>query len=393
MLQLLLLLLPIAAISSWIAGYRHRKSMETDADSGEVSISPDYFLGLNYLINDEPDKAVDVFIKMLEVNTNTVETHLALGNLFRRRGEVDRAIRIHQNLIARPQLIPKYRTQALLELAQDYLRAGVMDRAERLFLELIECGGDVAVSLGSLISIYQQQKDWLQAIATAKKLENLTGAKVGNAIAHYYCELADQARINNIYEPAQAYLREALSHDKHCARANIILGKIFFAAGEYQQAIKTFLMVHEQDYVSEVINLLAESYKKLGKEAEFSSYLTERISENPKSYYVLAMVDYLMKKDPGSKGVDTASRYLAEQLPRCPSLRGLGKMLELYLSRVGEDVREPLIILRNFINKLLENKPVYRCIHCGFSCKNLYWQCPSCRRWNSVKPIHGLEGS
>ena len=133
MLQLLLLLLPIAAVSGWFLGYRRKKYIEDENES--AFISPDYFLSLNYLINEQPDKAVDVFIRMLEVNTDTVETHLALGNLFRRRGEVDRAIRIHQNLIARPQLAKAQRMQALFELAQDYLRVGVLDRAEKLFLE------------------------------------------------------------------------------------------------------------------------------------------------------------------------------------------------------------------------------------------------------------------
>ncbi len=388
MLQLLLLLLPIAAVSGWLAGYRYRKSKEVNHDNG--SISPDYFLGLNYLINDQPDKAVDVFIKMLEVNTNTVETHLALGNLFRRRGEVDRAIRIHQNLIARPQLAQKQRMQALFELAQDYLRAGVMDRAERLFLELIELKGDVAVSLTNLINIYQQQKDWQQAITAAKKLEHLSDANMQYAIAHYYCELAEQVRANKLYEQAQAYLEEALKSDEKCARASIILGQLFFAAGEYERAIKALRMVYEQDaeYVSEVINLLAQSYQKLGKEAEFIDYLAKRIDEAPRIYYILAMSDYVLAKEGDIAAID----YLAKQLPRCPSLRGLERMLTLYVNRIDDKMKGQLLLLKEFINKLLVNKPVFRCIHCGFAGKNLYWQCPSCRRWNGIKPIHGLEG-
>jgi lipopolysaccharide biosynthesis regulator YciM len=388
MLQVLLLLLPLAAIFGWLAGYRYRKAKEIDNESGFVST--DYFLGLNYLVNDQPDKAVDVFIKMLEVNTNTVETHLALGNLFRRRGEVDRAIRIHQNLIARPQLAQKHRMQALFELAQDYLRAGVMDRAERLFLELIKTGGDVIASLTSLINIYQQQKDWQQAIITAKKLENLSHANMQYAIAHYYCELAEVAQINKLYEQVQIYLKDALKHDKKCARVNIILGRLFFQACEYEQAIKAFIMVYEQDaeYVSEVIDLLAQCYKKLDKEEEFINYLTKRIEEAPRIYYILAMSDYLTEKQGNIATID----YLAKQIPRCPSLRGLGRMLALYVNIVDDRMKNQLLFLKEFVDKLIKNKPVYRCIRCGFAGKNLYWQCPSCRRWNSVKPIHGLEG-
>lgn len=388
MLQLLLLLLPVAAITGWFVGYRHRKSLEEE--TGNTFISPEYFLGLNYLINEQPDKAVDVFIKMLEVNTNTVETHLALGNLFRRRGEVDRAIRIHQNLIARPQLTQKQRMQALLELAQDYLRAGVFDRAERLFLELIKLRGDISISLTNLINIYQQQKDWQQAIATAKRLESVGHINMQYAIAHYYCELADKARMSNYYEQAQGYLKEALKHDKNCARANIILGQLLFAAEKYEQAINTMRMVYDQDteYVSEVINLLGQSYKKIGQEEEFVAYLTERINENPRVYYILAMTDYLLAK----QGDTVAADYLARQLPRCLSLRGLKRMLELYVTRVDSNIKMQLLLLQEFVDKLLEKKPIYRCTHCGFAGKNLYWQCPSCRRWNSVKPIHGLEG-
>lgn len=388
MLQLLLFLLPIAAISGWLSGYRHRKSIESEKN--DISISQDYFVGLNYLINEQPDKAVDVFIKMLEVNTDTVETHLALGNLFRRRGEVDRAIRVHQNLIARPQLDPKQRMQALLELAQDHLRAGVLDRAERLFLEVIEFGGDITDSLSNLINIYQQQKDWKQAIVVAKKIENLSKTSMGSAIAHYYCELAEQARFNNYHEQARTYLKDALVQDKNCARANIILGQILFDDGEFRRAIQALCAVSDQDaeYASEVIDLLVRSYKKVGAEKEWAEYLEQQIAEKPRSYYVLAMVDHLRNK----QGDIVAMRYLAEQMPHCPSLRGLEKMLGLHINHVDEHMKQQLLLLREFTARLLESKPVYRCVHCGFAGKNLYWQCPSCKKWNAVKPIHGLEG-
>jgi lipopolysaccharide assembly protein B len=386
MSPLFLLLLPIAAISGWYAGYRHKKSTEHESTLDQH----DYFLGLNYLINEQPDKAVDVFIKMLEVNSDTVETHLALGNLFRRRGEVDRAIRIHQNLIARPQLDRKQRIQALFELAQDYLRAGVLDRAERLFLELINQQGDVVNSLNNLINIYQQQKDWQQAITTAKKLENLSDVNVDSAIAHYYCELAEQSLQDHRIQQTHEYLKEALKHDKHCARANIILGKLFMEESNYQQAIRAFQLVHNQDaeYISEVINFLNECYKKTNQEEKFVHYLTERIAENPRIYFVLAMVDHIHDK----QGSIAAIEYLSNQIRRSLSIRGLERMLSLYMNTVTPGMKDQLSLLKEFIDKLVANKPIYRCVHCGFAGKKLYWQCPSCKRWNSVKPIHGLEG-
>jgi lipopolysaccharide assembly protein B len=388
MLQLLLLLLPVAAVISWFAGYRHRKAKENESVDGFVS--PEYFLGLNYLINDEPDKAVDVFIKMLEVNSNTIETHLALGNLFRRRGEVDRAIRIHQNLIARPRLAEKERRQAMVELAQDYLRAGVLDRAERLFLELIAAGSNVAISLTSLINIYQLEKDWEKAIATAKKVEDVSKTNMQLAIAHYYCELADVARNSGRSDDAKNHIKHALKHDKKCARASIILGQIYFAANNFGEAIKAFQMVDEQDpeFGSEVIGLLYQSYTRLNKEGDFVDYLTKRIEEYPRSYYILVMSDYLQDK----YGDEAALDYLAKFLPHSPSLPGLKKMLSLYVNRADDKMKGQLLFFGGFIDKLIKSKPLYRCVHCGFSGKSLYWQCPSCRRWNLVKPIHSLEG-
>ncbi len=389
MLQLLLLLLPLAAISGWFFGYRRRKAIAEDLN--QSSIPAEYFIGLNYLINEEPDKAVDVFIKMVEVNDDTVETHLALGNLFRRRGEVDRAIRIHQNLIARPKLSHAQKMDALLELAQDYLRAGVFDRAEKLFLELIDLGGDLTVSLISLLNIYQQQRDWQQAIATAKKLHSIGKVNLDSAIAHYYCELAEQMTKEGQLDVAKKYLKDALHFDKYCARANILLGGIFFQEQDYQHAIKTFNQVYDQDeeYVPEILDLLAKSYRHLGLEEEFVEYLTKRIEKKPRGYYILAMVDYLLKKGQ----LESAINYLTKYAKNCLSLRGLSKMLALYIDyTVDIAVRQQLVILQEFVSNLLKSKPVYRCVSCGFAVKNLYWQCPSCRKWNSIKPIHGLEG-
>ncbi len=388
MLELLLLLLPIAVIFGWVMGSRHVK---LSTDSGEQATQSSYLLGLNYLINEQPDKAVDVLIKMLEVNSDTVETHLALGNLFRRRGEVERAIRVHQNLIARPQLSKTQKKQALLELAQDYMRAGMLDRAERLFLELMEFGGDLSLTLTNLVNIYQLQKDWQQAIAVAKKLGMFPGGNIGHAIAHYYCELAEQMRlVEGDFAGARDYIKEALRHDKNCVRANIILGEIFFNEGRYDDAIVTFKKIYDQDedYVSEIVELIYRCYLYLGKEEDLLDYLSQRIENNPRIHYILTMVDYIFHRHGAAK----ALQYLSEYMSRCLSLRGLGKMLNLYVNYGDGKLPLQLSILNECVEKILVDKPIYRCVHCGFSGKNLYWQCPSCKRWNAIKPIHDLEG-
>src|SRR5277367_1878657 len=155
------LLVFVSLAAAWYLGYqaRHKRIVEQKSN-----LPRDYLVGLNFLLNEETDKAVDIFIKMLEVDSDTVETHLAVGKLFRRRGEVDRAIRIHQNLIARPQLERVYREQSLFELGQDYLSAGMLDRAEKIFLELLNGSSHSAQALRTLIDIYQQEKDWEKAV-------------------------------------------------------------------------------------------------------------------------------------------------------------------------------------------------------------------------------------
>ena len=386
-LQTLFLLLPVAAVGGWFAGQRASIRNTTKLSP---ALRQDYFKGLNYLINEQPDKAVDVFIKLLEVDTDTVETHLALGSLFRRRGEVDRAIRVHQNLIARPQLDRSHRFHALLELGQDYLRAGVLDRAERLFLELVEMGEGSQESLRFLLHIYQQEKDWQKAIETAKKLL-ARGESVHDIIAQYHCELAEQMIDKGRTSQALHCLKRAQAIDHHCVRASLIQARLETEGEHYKEAIRCYKRVVEQDpdYISEVVLLLTECYRRVNEENKLVAYLEDCLIRYPRISLVLAISDYLQHQH----GEKIAIEFIAQQIKRQPSLRGLTHLIGLYLLNSTGDTREKLLILQNFMKKLLVDKPVYRCSQCGFSGKMLYWLCPSCHHWNTVRPIQGLEGS
>lgn len=385
--NLALLLLPAAAMSGWYYG---RKKPTFRISKPTYHLPEDYFVGLNYLINEQPDKAVDVFVKMLEVNSDTVETHLALGSLFRRRGEVDRAIRVHQNLIARPQLAKQQRIEALSELAQDYLRAGVLDRAERLFLELVESGVKAASSLHYLLHIYQQQKDWEQAITVAQKLETVSGKSMQAEIANYYCELAEKTREKNNLDQAKRALKQAVSIDPHCVRASILQAEIEVQNAQYKAAVRYYKQVKNQDpeYISEVIMPLAKCYAQLNEEREFSNYLQKCLLEYPRISVVIMLSNYIRKWE----GDRAAIEFVAEQIQQYPSLRGVQHLIEMYLDNSYGEARDKLLILQDLIADLLADKPVYRCSYCGLGAKTLYWQCPRCRNWNCVKPIHGLEG-
>jgi lipopolysaccharide biosynthesis regulator YciM len=382
------LILFFAIVSAWYLGFRTRQDHNT---LKKLNLPRDYLLGLNFLLNEEPDKAVDVFIKMLEVDSDTVETHLAVGKLFRRRGEVDRAIRIHQNLIARPQLPKNYRDQSLFELGQDYYSAGVLDRAERIFLEVVEIKQYAVPALRALLDIYQQEKAWDNAIQTAKKIEATTRKNMQPVIAHYYCELAEIAKKKGQFENAIEYLQEALDADGKCVRASLLQAKLEMHQSDYRSALRSLKHIKAQnpDYLSESIDALASCYEALNEEKKLVSYLMQLLEEYPRVPVVLILSERIRKW----KGDKVAAKFVADYVRRYPTLGGLNLFINLYLSSVEGRAREDLIIVQGLTKKLLADKPEYQCTSCGFSGKSLHWQCPGCKQWSSIKPAYSLESS
>jgi lipopolysaccharide biosynthesis regulator YciM len=325
---------------------------------------------------------------MLEVDSETVETHLAVGKLFRKRGEVDRAIRIHQNLMARPQLERLHREQSLFALGQDYLSAGMLDRAERIFLELINAKSYSAQALRMLIDIYQQEKDWENALKTAEQYQSVTRENMQAVIAHYYCELAEVAQYTH-HQVALDYLQQALIADPACARSNLLQGKILKEQGDYEAALTCLKKIKEQnpDYLSEAIDLLALCYEQLQKGDELIAYLKQLVEEYPRVPVVLILAERIRKWN----GDKVAAAFVADYVRRYPSLRGMYLLVNLYMSSVEGRTKEDLHILKNLMKKILAHTPDYQCISCGFSGKSLHWHCPGCKQWNTVLPNHSLE--
>lgn len=388
MQELLWLLLPVAAFSGWWAA---RRSERRGRDCLNPELSSGYFQGLNYLLNEQPDKAIDVFIRMLEVNSETVETHLALGNLFRRRGEVDRAIHIHQNLIARPTLSARQRSHALLELGQDYMRAGLLDRAENLFGELVQEPDHSHAALQQLLVIYQQERDWDKAIQTARRLASTNGRDLNPVIAQFYCERAEEAMERGDEAEARQMLKRALAQDRGCVRASLLQGRMAREAGDCKGAIRAYRRVENQDidFLPEVIRPLRECYQALGRPEDLQQWLEKVLHQYSGVSPVLALAELIVK----TRGEAAGIAFITEQLRRRPSLRGLSWLINMNLSGAEEGpARDNLLILKGLTDRLLADKPVYRCHACGFPGKALHWQCPSCKEWNTVKPIHGVEG-
>ena len=386
MYDFLWLLLPVAAASGWMLAKRDAK-LKT---GNTPALSSDYFKGLNYLVNEQPDKAIECFVRMLEVDSDTVEIHLAVGNLFRQRGEADRAIRIHQNLITRPTLSKSQRAQALLELALDYMRAGLFDRAEGLCRELIDMETRTGRALALLSDIYQQEKEWDQAIAVARRLQDMTGQGMEQAIAQFYCELAEQARAEGDVDEAREKIKQALATDPDCVRASMLRGEMAAAAGDCREAIRAYQQVEQQDpaYLPEVIPALVSSHRQCHTAGELLDYLQKVFAERGGISVLLALVDLIEQE----KGRGEALRFLRQHLHSHPSLRGVARLVGMGLDSADEGARDTLSLLNETVVRLLEEKPVYQCTQCGFAGKALHWHCPGCKRWNTVKPIQGLEG-
>lgn len=384
--NLLLLSIPAAGILGYQYGY---KKLNKHINKSSFHLPADYFVGLNFLIEEQPDKAVDIFIKMLEVNADTFETHLALGNLFRRRGEVDRAIRIHQNLIAKPNLNKSQRISALSELGQDYLRAGVLNRAEKLFLELISLHGSIGGSLKHLLSIYQQQKDWEQAILIAKKIQQESRQSMHQAIAHYYCELAEILYNKNQIEQAQRQLKLALNMDTRCVRASLWLGKLAMLNDDYKTAIKYYKQVKNQDadFIPEILVPLAKCFEELKLQGELNRILNKYLEEYPYISIVIFLSKYLNQ----SQDYNTATDFVIEKIKNHPSLIGLAHLIKMFGENTDEVSQKKMTTLYELLQQLLINKPLYRCVQCGFAAKMLFWLCPQCRNWSTIKPIQDLE--
>jgi lipopolysaccharide biosynthesis regulator YciM len=387
-LELLFLLLPLAALSGWWIGRRKKRRAKGSNDC--PSLSHDFLKGLNYLLNEQNDEALEVFIRMSETDSETVDIQFALASLFLRRGEVDRAIRIHQNLIARPMLPPEQRKQALYELGRDYMRAGLLDRAESLFQELTGDARYGEPSRRQLLDIFQQEKEWEKAIAVARRLSPQNGESLAPVIANYYCELAEEYLAAGESGEATKANKRAFAEDKNCVRASLFEAELALRHNQSKQALKAYQRVERQDadYLPLIIEPLQRCYEQLGDEHGLMRQLRELLGRHETISLVQAMVQQLCDRGDEAEAV----QLLKEHLQRRPSLRALQQLLALRCSEQMHTDNSDITIIRDIVEKLLVAKPIFRCSHCGFASKTMHWQCPSCKQWNRVKPIHGIEG-
>lgn len=390
---LLLILIAAIGIGWWLGRMERRHYRYRDRTLSGQHLSRDYFVGLNFLLNEQPDRAIETFVQALEVNGDTIDTHIALGNLFRMRGETDRAVRIHQNLLARPVLTTAQSEQVQLELARDFMRLGVLDRAERLLAGLIrQCENEETATAAKrlMVDLYEREKDWQAALEVALPQLVRQDASLRRAAAHWHCELAEQAIEEGSPGPARKHLKQALSIDGACVRANWMYADIEHRAGSYRNEIRALCRIRDQDSDMVPITLapIQRAFDLLDDEEGLIDFLHDQLEKAPYVSFVLLLAERLRVRD----GVERATRLVSEQLQRHPSLRGLDYLMDLYLKAVPEHELEHLRLLKRHTEQLMAQRARYRCKSCGFQGEQLYWHCPSCRQWGTIKPITGLEG-
>ncbi|MEG1689082.1 MAG: lipopolysaccharide assembly protein LapB [Hafnia sp.] len=388
MLELLFLLLPVAAAYGWYMG---RRSAQQDKQQEASRLSREYVAGVNFLLSNQQDKAVDLFLDMLKEDSNTVEAHLTLGNLFRSRGEVDRAIRIHQALMESASLTFDQRLLAVQQLGRDYMAAGLYDRAEEMFNQLVDEQDFKVSALQQLLIIYQATSDWQKAIDVAEKLVKQGKDQQRIEIAHFYCELSLQAMGSDDLERGMALLKKAASADKNCARVSVMLGRIYIAKDESAKAVEALSQVLDQDkdLVSEVLPMMHDCYQQLNQPEQWVAFLRRCVEENTGAAAELMLAEVLEQNE----GIEAAQVYVGRQLQRHPTMRTFYRLMDYHLAEAEEGrAKESLQLLRDMVGEQIRTKPRYRCMKCGFTAHTMYWHCPSCRAWATIKPIRGLDG-
>ncbi len=347
------------------------------------SFTSEYFKGLNYLLNDEQGKALDIFVKLVESDWEIIDTHFALGKIFRKNGEIDKAIKIHQGLIARPSLPEKYKSQVLLELGFDYLGAGWFDRAEGLFKEVLLQDPASSVARRNLILIYQQEKDWHKAIDVAAELFSEDPKNIGPVLSQFYCELAEQAQNRGDLQQLETSARQALRYDASSVRASIMLAQMFETQHEYDEAIRYYEQVELQDadFIPEIIDALIDCYEKAGRSDGLLDYMTALV-ERQQHLDLIASYAAVLERYQGTQAV---LDYLRKKIEQQPSIKAIYQLISYYEKKMP--ACEAIVSdLKNSLQAMQVGHAEYKCHHCGFESSTLYWLCPSCHHWGQIKP-------
>ena len=374
-----LLAFPLFFVLGWLAARVDIRQVVTESRA----LPNSYFRGLNFLLNEQPDKAIEAFLEVVKLEPETIDLHFALGGLFRRRGEIDRAIRMHENLLEREGLAEDQRLRAMSELGQDYLKAGLLDRAEQVFTRLLETPQH-GQARTYLLEIYVQEKDWHKAIEAARVLEKDTSKPLNAEIAHFHCELALLEAARGNPDAAASELQQALATNRQSVRANLMAGDLDAAGGRHDAAIANWRLVETQSaaHMALAVDRVLGSYRQLGRLGEGVQWLRALYARQPSQDVFNAL--YLAVFE--TEGAEAASRLAREELRRNPSLRTLDRLLEAELINAAPEQRELLQVEKSLVAAHSQRMMRYQCSSCGFKAKQFFWRCPACGRWDTFDP-------
>jgi len=373
-----LLALPLFFTLGWIAARVDIKQLLSESSTLPAA----YFKGLNFLITDQHDKAIEAFIEAVQANADSLELHFALGSLFRRSGEVDRAINLHLNLLDRKELPPAQRQAVKAELAQDYLKAGLFDRAEELFSSLDDSRYQQP-ALRALLEIYIREREWERAIKSATELERISGVSFRKEIAQFYCEMAMKSILENDTHTARHELEMALDANKNCVRANVMLGDMENSTGAHKVAISFWKRIEFQqpDHLGLVANKLLNSYRALDKVNDG----VELIKYYFQTYKLPSLLSVVYEITLAEQGAESASKLARDELERKPSLQTLEHLLKARVASDADDKGDTRL-MQQTVRNAIGNRNAYGCDQCGFKARNFHWQCPACNAWESISP-------
>ena len=370
-----LLALPLFFTLGWLAARVDIKQLLSES----TALPAAYFKGLNFLISDQHDKAIEAFVEAVEANAESLELHFALGSLFRRRGEVDRAINLHLSLLERRELAEPQKLAIRAELAQDYLKAGLFDRAEELFKSLDDSRYEQP-ALRALLEIYVREREWHKAVETATELERLSGIPFRKEIAQYHCEQAVQALLGNDRETARKHLDEALDANKNCVRANVMLGEMEALAGDHEAAIAIWKRIEFQqpDYLGLIAAKMLASYRTLDRTNEGLELLKTYLQ----TYKLYSLLNVLYEATIAQQDAETAAKLARDELVKKPSLQTLDLLLQARL--LQDEAPQDAHVIQQTVRYAIGNRSAYVCSQCGFRAKHYHWQCPACNAWESL---------
>ncbi len=380
-----LLAMPVLFGAGWFARAFDIKEKKSVADETQT-----LYKGLDLLLDDKKDQALNSLVNLAKVDPDTVELHFALGALFRRRGDYDKAVRIHNHLYNRADLPKKERNRALYALGQDYLKAGLWDRAEANFKKLAEVDGEYKVTaIKELVNIYESEKEWLKAIDEAHILEKVTGETYPSRISHLYCELTMQCLFFKKFDEAAGFLKQAIAADPQNKRALIMQGNLLQKQGRLEEAVEVWKKIGKisPQYETLVVGSVAETLLKAGKEEDAVRYLKSVAEQGINADSVDTAVNWLSKIEGPEKALEVLRRYLEHK----KSLIGFKRLADLRLAQDPEN--KELKELDEFLKRQIDKTVRYKCSKCGFVTKSFQWQCPGCRNWDSFAPVRSEDPS